>query len=269
MRPIREQEILRLNNGTREKVQDLITVERPITIYINGKETVTLLCTPYMVKELIAGFLLSEGWVIKKDDLLKIDYDELDGLVEVEIKEGQRIEERELSRPKTITSGCGKGLTTNFIKGLEKEKAVNSNIKVQGPKLHEVMKSFRERAGMFKETGAVHSAALWDPSASSGRGDEILSFAEDLGRHNAIDKVIGHCLLSDIEPKDKVLLTSGRISSEVLMKVARRGIPVIVSRNAPTSLSIELAEFLNLTIVGFVRGQRMNVYTHSYRVEQR
>lgn len=114
-------------------------------------------------------------------------------------------------------------------------------------------------SSVYKETGGVHSAALWD-------GRKIEAFCEDIGRHNAIDKIFGYCIMNNISVTDKIILTSGRISSDVLIKISRRGMPVIISRNAPTSLAVEMAYFLGITLVGFVRGQRMNVYTYPERV---
>jgi FdhD protein len=105
----------------------------------------------------------------------------------------------------------------------------------------------------------VHSAALAD-------SEKIIFFYEDIGRHNAIDKIIGECLLGSVSTDDKIIVTSGRLSSEVLLKAAKLKIQLLISRSAPTSLSVEIAETLNITLVGFVRGQRMNIYSHAWRV---
>jgi FdhD protein len=121
------------------------------------------------------------------------------------------------------------------------------------------MRDFQDRSEVFKNTGGVHAAAL-----SSADGIEL--FSEDIGRHNAVDKVFGRCLLENIETKDKLLLVTGRISSEILLKVARRGIPALVSKSAPTDSGVKLAEKLGITLIGFVRGHRMNVYAHAERV---
>jgi FdhD protein len=121
------------------------------------------------------------------------------------------------------------------------------------------MRSLQDKAAMFKETGGVHSAAVADL-------DRIIFFCEDIGRHNAVDKIAGQCLVDGVSLEDKVLITSGRLSSEMLLKAAKLQLPLLISRSAPTSLSIELAEALNITLVGFVRGRRMNIYTHAWRV---
>ena len=119
----------------------------------------------------------------------------------------------------------------------------------------DLIKEFNKSSQLFLDTGGVHSCALCDIN-------KIIIFKEDIGRHNALDKVLGKALLEDIDFRDKIILTSGRISSEILIKTAKRQIPVIVSRSAPTSLSIDIAKKLNITLIGFARGKRMNIYSN-------
>ena len=117
----------------------------------------------------------------------------------------------------------------------------------------------QDKALLFKSTGGVHSAAI-------AERDQILFYSEDIGRHNAVDKIVGECILKDISLEDKILLTSGRISSEIVIKGAKLGLPLIVSRSAPTSLAVELARETGITLVGFARGKRLNIYSHSVRI---
>jgi FdhD protein len=121
------------------------------------------------------------------------------------------------------------------------------------------MKRFQHSSEVFRTTGGAHSAALC-------REGEIVVFAEDIGRHNAVDKIFGRCLLDSIGTDGGVIVTSGRISSEILLKVGKRNIPILISKSAPTDLGVKLADDLGITLVGFVRGRRMNIYTHSWRV---
>ncbi len=122
--------------------------------------------------------------------------------------------------------------------------------------IKELVKDFNKKSQLFVKTGGVHSCALCSIQ-------EILIFQEDIGRHNALDKVFGKALMDDISTRDKIILTSGRISSEILIKAAKRQIPVIVSRSAPTSLSVEMANKLNITLIGFARGGgKMNIYSN-------
>lgn len=253
--------IARIEKGVNKQVEDLIAIERAVTIYLNGEELATLLCTPSMVKELGAGFLLSEGWITGNDDIEKIDFDLMDGILDVRLKKDMDSKDIRSKRGEmgTVTSGCGKGAATNFLKKISQEKPIETGLKVPADKIGQLMSDFSRMSLAYKATGGIHSAALWD-------GNEIIVFTEDLGRHNAIDKIFGYALLNNISTKDKIILTSGRISSEILVKSIKRDIPIIISRNAPTSLSINLALLLGITVVGFVRGSRLNVYTHKSRI---
>jgi FdhD protein len=118
---------------------------------------------------------------------------------------------------------------------------------------------FIERSELFKATGGVHGAALCD-------ADNLLIFSEDIGRHNAVDKIFGECILKDISMDNRIIITSGRVSSEILLKVARASIPLLISKSATTNLAVKLANELGVTLIGFVRGERMNVYTHRWRI---
>ena len=123
-----------------------------------------------------------------------------------------------------------------------------------------MVKKFQMKSELYKTTGGTHSAALSD-------GENILIFHEDIGRHNAVDKVIGDAFLQQIRLDDKILITSGRVSSEILLKVAKGGIPLLVAISAPTDMAVELANKLGITLIGFARGKRMNVYTHEERIK--
>lgn len=253
--------IARIENGVDKQIEDLVAIERAVTIYLNGEELATLLCTPSMVKELGAGFLLAEGWITGREDVEGIEFDHMDGIIDVRLKKD--IDAKEIRSRKgemgTVTSGCGKGLATNFLKKISQERPIETDLKVPADKIGQLMSDFSRMSLAYKATGGIHSAALWD-------GMSVIIFTEDLGRHNAIDKIFGYTLLNNIPTRDKIILTSGRISSEILVKAVKRDVPIIISRNAPTSLSVNLALLLGITIVGFVRGGRLNVYTHRDRI---
>ena len=119
----------------------------------------------------------------------------------------------------------------------------------------QLMREFNNRSELFNETGGVHSCALCSI-------EDLLVHRDDIGRHNALDKILGWGHINNQSFEDKLVLTTGRISSEMLIKIARRGVPVVISRSAPTSLAVELARELNITLVGFARGQKMNIYTN-------
>lgn len=258
MEDMKEFNILKIEKGEGRKVKDYVAIERNITLYLNGEEFITLMCTPVMVRELAVGLLLSEKMVSENEDIKEIDFNEVDGIVSIKIRDYSKNAIEKIAHA-ALTSGCGRGLATDFLKGFTNEQKVVSSLSIPAKDISSIARDFINMSIAYKETGGVHSAALWD-------GKRIEVFCEDIGRHNAVDKVFGYCLLNNISSKDKIVLTSGRISSDILLKVSRRGAPMIISRNAPTSLSVEMAYFLGVTLVGFVRGERMNVYTHPSRV---
>jgi FdhD protein len=253
-----EKNVTRIDGDRREDVGDQVVIEAPLTIYLNGSELVTLLCTPEKIDCLALGFLRSEGFVTALDDLKSVRPRAEEGLVEVELKDQKGLEEK-LFGKRTITSGCGKGTIFYNVLDSLRSAPLTGTLKISAAKVWELNGELQKKALLFKTTGGVHSAALAD-------SEQLLYFHEDIGRHNAVDKIIGECLLNGTATEDKALFTSGRLSSEILLKAAKLKIQLIVSRAAPTSLSVELAEALNITLVGFVRGRRMNIYSHPWRV---
>jgi FdhD protein len=253
--------IIRLRQGEKEATDDLVVVEAPVTIYLNGRELVTLLCTPEKIDYLALGFLRSEGLLDSIDEVASIRVKEEEGLVEVDLKSNTDLAEK-LYGKRTITSGCGKGTVFFNVLDSLRSSPLEGNLKISAENISALMESLQEKAVFFKSTGGVHSAALADCG-------QILFFCEDIGRHNAIDKIIGESLLAGIKTEDKIIVSSGRLSSEILLKAAKLKIQLLISRAAPTSLSIELAESLNITLAGFVRGKRINIYSHSWRIETR
>jgi len=250
--------ITRIRRGQPEQVEDVLTVEAPVTIYLNGNELVTLLCTPEKLDLLALGFLRSEGLIAGPDDVKSIRVREEEGLVEVDLyKEGNLAEK--LYGKRTLTSGCGKGTVFYSVLDSLRINPIEGELKISPEKLSYLMNSLQEKAKVFKATGGVHSAGLADQ-------DQVLFFCEDIGRHNAIDKIVGECLQTGTPTEDKIIVSSGRLSSEIMLKVAKLKIQILISRSAPTTLCVELAESLNITLAGFVRGKRMNIYTHRWRI---
>ena len=251
-------EVMKITRAERGAVEDEVTREVPVTVFLNGQELVTLLASPAYLKDLAVGFLLSEGLLDEPQDLRSVVLYERQGVVNVETSDEKEIPEGFFEK-RTITSGCGKG--TAFYSPLDvfKPHRVRSNALFSADTILGLMRKLNGQSELFRATGGVHSCGLCDHS-------DILVFREDIGRHNALDKVFGECFLKGIPTADKMVLTSGRITSEVLLKVARREVPLIASKSAPTDLAVGLALKTGVTVVGFVRGSRMNVYTHSQRV---
>jgi FdhD protein len=251
MKGFETRSILRNSAGAVERREDLIAIEKRLRISVNGKELLSLYCTPLMIRELVVGMLMTEdvirgGWCAERMTIL---YDE-DVVVDVPA-EGEASMDGAV-----ITSGCIGGLT--FPKRLSL-KRIEDPLAIDAERLKALFKVFQKASELYQMTGCVHSAALSDE-------EEIICLAEDIGRHNAVDKAIGYALLENIPFGGKIMLASGRVSSEIVSKCARWGIPMVASRTSPTSLALDIAETSGVTVVGFVRADRFNVYTHPHRV---
>lgn len=249
--------ILKLNENGASEIDDTVVREFPLTIIFNDQELVTMLCSPAEQKELAVGFLYSEGLIETCEEIKNVTLHEGTGVIRIETEGGNELDP-EILFNRLITSGCGRGASfysATDVTGIK----VESLLQVSVSEILALTKEFQVKSETYRTTGGVHSAALCD-------SDRILVFSEDIGRHNAMDKVFGSCLLNGITTDDRLVITSGRISSEILLKVARRKIPVLISKSAPTSLGVKMANELGVTLVGFVRGKRANVYTHTRRI---
>lgn len=250
--------INRVENNKSEYLEDNIIVEYPLTIFLNNNELVTLLCSPNGLKYLIIGFLISEGIIKNKDEIENITIDEEKGHAYIDIGDKSLFAEK-LFGKRTITTGCGKGTVFYNVLDSLGTKVIKDDIKIDEKVILDFSRKLNQDSILFLETGGVHSCALCD-------NNEILLFHEDVGRHNALDKIIGEALLKDINLKDKILITSGRISSEMIIKATKNGIPIVVSRSAPTDLAVKIAKQFNITLIGFARGNRMNIYNGMDRI---
>jgi FdhD protein len=250
--------VSRFTDETKSRADDVVVREFPLTIILNNQELVTLLCSTTHLDYLAVGFLSSEGLLKSKDQIEKITVDERRGVVRVETVEDNK-QAGELVFKRLITSGCGRGASFYSAADVIGQMKVESQTIISALEVFELIKEFQHRSQIFRTTGGVHSAALCDTK-------NILIFSEDIGRHNAIDKIFGECLLNDIPTDGRVIVTSGRVSSEILLKVAKRNVPLLISKSAPTDMGVRLADDLGITVIGFVRGKRMNVYSNDWRV---
>jgi FdhD protein len=235
-----------------------IVREVPLTIFLNDHEIVTLLCLGDHLKGLAVGFLKSEGLINRAEELKSVLVDEDNHLVRVEVEEDTSLAEKLFLR-RTVTSGCGKGTTFyNALDTLVMGKIV-SPLTIKVDQVFHLMHRLAEDSELYKITGGTHNSAL-------ATAQDLVLFRTDIGRHNAVDKIYGECFLNDISLEDKVLVTTGRITSEILIKTGRMGIPILISRSAATSLAISLAEQIGVALVGYVRVKNLIVYTGRERV---
>lgn len=254
-----QRKIERFSQEKREVIDDFLIEEFPLTIFLNGKELVTLLCTPENLQALVLGFLHGEGIIKGREDIISWHLDEEKGVAQVKTKSVDTLAEK-LYDKRMIPTGCGKG--TIFFSAIDTlgSKKLTSDLQVKADKIYDLIQNLLHSSQLFQLTGAVHSVAL-------STEDHILFLSEDVARHNAMDKVVGQCLLNDISPKDKIIIVTGRVSSEMLSKVSKLEIPILVSKSAPTRLAVDMAEKLGITLVGFVRGKRMNIYANGERIK--
>lgn len=249
MYPYIQRKVIKRQGTSSEEIEDSIAVEKRLKVTINGKDFITLYCTPLMVKELITGLFLTEGIFteIPPEEMSIVYGKEI--MVDIAAT-------GDFSTEDITTSRRVAGITFEKKKNLEK---VKDDFSLGAKALWNVFEEFQKRSELFRLTGCFHIAALSD-------GERILAFAEDIGRHNAVDKVIGYSILNDMSFKKKLMLVSCRLSSEIISKCSRWGIPIVASRAAPTNLAIEIAETSGITLIGFVRGERMNIYTNPQRI---
>jgi FdhD protein len=250
---------LKASGNAIEGVIDEVAAELPVRLVLNGEPLVTLLCTPTELEELAVGFLLSEGLLHNRSDLTKIFVSDKGPSIHIELSGLATNWERQFQK-RTISSGCGKGITfTNYDSKRDRRIDAEGPVVVVG-KIRELLTVFRNISSLYLDTGGVHSAALSD-------GNDFLFFSEDIGRHNAVDKLIGKAFLKGVSIENKLLFTSGRVTSEIVTKAGRNRFPILISRAAPSCMAINYAEDMGITLIGFARGDRMNIYTWPKRIK--
>ncbi len=247
-----EAQWLELGVEARQVSGELIE-EALITIYLNGLELATIMGTPHQLEALALGFMATEGLIGSLADVDHTHVSAQSCCVDVWTVKHVSMPERRI-----ITSGCGGGVTFDDPQsGLE---MLAGGFSLDPQTLVEQFSLLQSPDSLYARSRGVHSAGLSD-------GKRLLALAEDVGRHNTIDKVLGLCLMQAIDTRGRILLTTGRLSSEMLKKAARMGCPLIASRNSPTSLSVAMARDLNITLVGYVRRASMRVYSHPERLQ--
>ena len=257
-------EIARLAEERIISGEDRMAVEEPLEIRLGSSPIAITMRTPGHDQELAAGFLFTEGIVRNPNDIAKIigPNRDLPNVVSVKLRRGVRFDRNRLKRNFYTTSSCGVCGKTALQAIRVKTKPISSDFKVPLALLYALPERLREEQETFDETGGLHASAVFD-----GKGD-LLYLREDVGRHNTVDKVVGAALLEQKIPLDRhVLMVSGRTSFEIMQKALIARIPIVAAVSAPSSLAVALAREFKMTLVGFLRGRKCNVYSVKERIE--
>lgn len=228
--------------------------ESPYTLFVNDREVLSIATLPTHLKELFIGFLVSEGVLVRPEEILECGVDHSARIVRVDVDVP---EDRlaGLQKKGMLTSGCAGGVIFSVEAAAAPPQRVRKRLKVSVSTIIQRMKELDLYPGLYSVTRGVHASSVAD-------AERTLAILEDLGRHNAVDKIVGHCFLNQIETSDKFLLSTGRITSEVLIKAARSNFPVIISRSSASSVAIATARQQQIDVATYVRAGRFNYFSH-------
>jgi len=243
----------------RRTVDEVVAKEAPINIYVNDRYMITLLATPVLQKELALGWLFDEGVLQSSDEIREVIVNKNNvKVITSEPLEEERV--RVVGVTRILTTACGLSIN-KFMKAISEigGRPIESDYKVRAGSIIKMIGELGKRSKLFRLTGGTHAAALF-------HGEKIVAFAEDIGRHSAIDKVIGMAIQSKVDFSECVLVSSGRQPADMVLKAARMGIPILASKASPIHSGIITAEKTGVTLICFVRGQRMNIYTYPSRI---
>ena len=229
-------------------------VETPVSLTVNGGVWISFMCTPTYLEELAVGFLYNEGIVKSRQDIADVRLCEHGDNVDVWLNFTA-----EQPTNWRRTSGCTGGVTAVDLLAKPNVNLAANSFKVQPETVMELVEKLFESQELYRDTGGVHTSALSD-------GEKIVLAVDDIGRHNTLDKIAGMCLMQNVWPENRILITTGRISSEMLQKAAQLNAPILISRTSPSSLSIEMAQRYGITLIGYARKHRFNIYSYGERV---
>ena len=256
---ISEAYIDKYQNGMINAQKDLIIQERRMELFVNGKHYIYIMCLAQNLIELAVGFLFSEGLIGSFADVVNIESNG-EGEVYVTLHKALLKEQISQTKQRMLVSGFGRAsFKAPFIIG-DNLQEVKSGLRIQANDIIKTVADFNRRSKLFSQTGAVHSSLLRLPA-----GIEL--FFEDIGRHNTVDKIIGQALISGLPVEESMLITSGRISSEMIVKAAALAIPAVISVSAPTDMAVSIAQKTNITLIGFARDTRFSVFAGKNRIE--
>ncbi len=261
MEPTFQTKITKIKNGKKFIVEDILIREIKLEIYVNQRYIGALMGTPVDQVELAVGYLISENIIEKIEDIEKTELKNINEKVfKVYIK--AKVNEKSIDKLDTegvIVSGCGKGVSTQIsLKAIE-AKVIKSDLSINASLLFKEMSEFYAQCPLYEQTGCVHTAKLY-------LDENVYFIGEDIAQHNTIDKAVGKALIAKIDMSKTFLMVSGRLSSEMVAKAVMHQIPILASRTASTCRGVNIADKFGLTLIGFVRGEKMNIYRHPKRI---
>jgi FdhD protein len=238
-------------------VETSVTVERPLTLYLNGQEIVTMMTILDRPEDLAVGYLLNQGMLRPTDTLTAVEHD--DDLGVVVVRTGERTDFESKLRKKTLTSGCAQGTAFGDLMEGFSAVSLSAEARLRTSELYRLLHRINTIPSLYLEAGAIHGCAL-------ARGEHPLCYMEDVGRHNAVDKIAGWMFRQGVSGAEGVFYTTGRLTSEMVIKTVRMGIPILVSRSGFTAWGVELAREANLTLIGRCKGRRFTVLAGEERL---
>ena len=239
------------------KITTSVVIERPLTIFLNGQEIVTVMTVGDYPDMLAVGFLLNQNMLRMDDELISIDYDSDIDVVVVRTKRETDFEQQ--LKKKTLTSGCAQGTVFGDLMEKFEKISISSSTILKTTWLYSLSQKINSTPSLYLKAGAIHGCVLC-------REDQPLVYMEDVGRHNAIDKIAGYMCLKGISAEDKIFYTTGRLTSEMVIKTVQMGIPILISRSGFTAWGVELAIEAGLTLIGRAKGRRFTVLSGMERI---
>jgi FdhD protein len=239
------------------KIITSVVIERPLTIFLNGQEIVTVMTVGDYPDMLAVGFLLNQNMLRMDDEIISIDYDSDIDVVVVRTKRETDFEQQ--LKKKTLTSGCAQGTVFGDLMEKFEKISISSSTILKTTWLYSLSQKINSTPSLYLKAGAIHGCVLC-------REDQPLVYMEDVGRHNAIDKIAGYMCLKGISAEDKIFYTTGRLTSEMVIKTVQMGIPILISRSGFTAWGVELAIEAGLTLIGRAKGRRFTVLSGMERI---
>ena len=240
-----------------KEISTKVTIERPLTLYLNSQEIVTMMTIGDYPEYLAIGYLLNQNMLYPEDKIISIDYDQDLAVVVVRTHNETNFEDK--LRKKTLTSGCAQGtIFGDLMEHVEKTRfAYNTSISTSV--IFSLLNKINTTPSLYLESGAIHGCVLAET-------DHPIVYMEDVGRHNAVDKIAGYMRQENIEPEDKIFYTTGRLTSEMIIKTIHMGIPILISRSGFTEWGVSLAKKANLTLIGRAKGKRFIALSGENRI---